>query len=296
MKVWLNGTFVDRDEVRVSLFDAGLQHAVGLFETLAVRHGRAFRAATHANRLAGSAKDLMLTDRLRIDPLVEAIEQTIKENELQDARVRLTVTGGDLNMLQSRGQGHVDPSISVVAQPPTVYPDKFFSEGVRVAVAEGRLNPFEPTAGHKTLNYWPRLMALQAAASQQAGEALWFSVTNHIAGGSVSNVFLVRDGVLLTPIARGEEETSAIPSCVLPGVTRAAIIDLAEEAGHEVERQMLDVELLLGADEVFLTNSSWGVLPVIGVEASDIGPGAVGPVATSLREKWSELVDHECGG
>lgn len=293
MQVWLNGQFVDRDHARVSVFDAGFQHAVGLFETMLARHGAVFRAADHVKRLADSARDLLLTERLRVEPLIEALTMTLERNGLQEARLRLTITGGDLNLLQSATKSHVDPTILIVAQPPTVYPDHFFDRGVIVLTANGRENPLHPMAGHKTVSYWPRIRELQLAAANRAGEALWFSVSNHLCGGCVSNVILVKDDELLTPIARGEEAQGALPSPVLPGITRAAILGLAEDLDVPVHRRLLDVNDLLAADEVMLTNSSWGVLPVVGVEREKVGEGEVGPLTRQLREGWQRLVDEE---
>ena len=296
MQVWLNGQFVAREAARISVFDAGLQHGVGLFETLAAHRGKLFRPAAHVTRLIDSARDLLLTERLRAQPLIEAMEATLARNSMSEARVRLTVTGGDLNLLQSQGKGRVDPTILIVTQPPTVYPEQFFSEGVMVTVADARLNPLDATVGHKTLNYWPRLLALQSAAGHKAGEALWFGVTNHLAGGSVSNVFVAKDGILRTPAARGEEEQGALKSPVLPGVTRAAIIEIAEEQGVDVQRAMLDINDLLGADEVFLTNSSWGVLPVVSVEKQQIADGRVGELTIKLRIAYTNVIENETSG
>lgn len=293
MQIWLNGSFVDRDDARVSVFDAGFQHAVGLFETMLARNGTVFRARRHMERLRDSAQSLLLTERLQIHPLIEAVNLVVRKNDLDAARVRLTITGGNLNMLQGGGKGPVDPTILIVAQPPTAYPEAFFERGVRVMIADGRDNPFITSAGHKTLSYWPRIQALQLAAAKQAGESLWFTVSNHLAGGSVSNIFLVKDGELLTPIARGEEERGSIASCVLPGVTRQAIIELAANEQTTVHRRMLDIDDLLGADEVFLTNSSWGVLPVTAVERETIGNGKVGELTGWLREAWKRAVERE---
>ena len=217
MKVWLNGQFLERDDARVSVFDAGFQHGVGLFETMLARNGRVFRPHRHVQRLVDSASMLRLTERLRAEPLLDAIDLALAENGLDDARIRLTLTGGDLNLLQSSGTAPNDPTILIVVQPPTPYPDAFFTDGITLLVADGRVNPFSAMQGHKTLNYWERIAALQIAASRGAGEALWLNVSNHLASGSVSNLFLVRDGALLTPIARGEEEAGALPAPVLPG-------------------------------------------------------------------------------
>ena len=293
MQVWLNGQFVPRDSATISVFDAGLQHGVGLFETMLARNGAIFRGESHMHRLADSARELLLSERLRIDPLIDAAELTVKRNNLTDARVRLTVTGGNLNLLQSEAKSQVDPTILIVAQPPTVYPPAFFEKGVMVVIADGRDNPLHPMAGHKTLNYWPRIQALQLAAAKRAGEAIWLSVTNHLSAGSVSNIFLVKDGRLLTPIARGEEEQGGLPSPVLPGITRRTIIELAEESDITSEKRMLDINDLLGADEVFLTNSSWGVLPVVAVEREQIGEAQVGEITMQLRRAWLDVVEQD---
>jgi branched-chain amino acid aminotransferase len=155
------------------------------------------------------------------------------------------------------------------------------------------LNPFDPMAGHKTLNYWSRLRVLAEAAQRGAGEALWFSVSNHLAGGSVSNVILVKDGQLLTPLARGEEPDASLPSPILPGITRAAIIELAEAADIPVHRKMLSITDVLEADEAMLTNSSWQILPVVQVEKEKIGSGKPGPITLDLRSKLLELIEEE---
>lgn len=296
MDVWLNGRFVPAEQATVSVFDAGLQHGVGLFETMHARNGRVFRVDDHLRRLQDSARTLMLSTRLRTGPLAEAVALTVTHNAMDAARVRLTITGGNLNMLQASGREQQDPTILIVAQPPTPYPDEFFTDGVRVAIADGRANPLSPMAGHKTLDYWPRIHALRQTAKSGAGEALWFSVSNHLVCGSVSNVFLVKEGGLLTPFARGEEVPGALPSPVLPGITRKAVIECAEAAGIAIGRRMLDIEALLGADEVFLTNSSWGVLPVVGVERESIADGKVGPVTSRLRADWLATVEAETAG
>jgi branched-chain amino acid aminotransferase len=297
MLVWLNGEFVERDQAVVAAFDAGLQHGIGLFETMSAQGGAPFRAEAHARRLVQSARELLLSDSLRAEPLAEAVALAVRRNDVEEARIRLTITGGNLNAMTTRERsGHIDPTILIDVQPPTRYPDAFFTHGVMVTIAEGRLNPLSPMAGHKTLNYWPRIHALQHAAAQRGGEALWFTVGNRLAGGSVSNVFLVRDGRVLTPWARGEEAEDVAGRAVLPGITRAAILELCDELEIDAGRQVLDIDALLSADEVFLTNSSWGVLPVVAVEKEKVATGEVGAVTARLRQAWLDLVARETAG
>ncbi|MCK4872123.1 MAG: aminotransferase class IV [Phycisphaerales bacterium] len=298
MTVWLNGVVLSRDEANISAFDAGFQHGVGLFETMHARGTEVFRCDAHLDRIQHSARALRLTEQLRTRPLGDAVRQTL-EAHVRDhdadapLRVRLTITGGDLNLLMKKRRPTIDPTIMIQVQPATRYPAELMERGARVVVADARANPFDPTAGHKTLNYWPRLTALQAAAAAQADEAIWLTITNHLAGGSVSNVFLVKAGTLLTPIARGEEEQGAVPSPTLPGITRSVIRELADSMRVGCGAQMLTITDLLDADEVFLTNSSWGVMPVVAVEAKAIGDGYVGPITKELRTRYWQLVDEE---
>lgn len=319
--VFLNGTFFGCDgsppitDARVSAFDAGMQHAVGLFETLlggvsrrgiegATTHGEqvetwALCLEEHLERLADSAHALGLSDQLRTSALADAVLETIRRSGLRRARVRLTLTGGDLSLLNAAQSPdgtprRADPTIMIVAQPATVYPDALFERGVSLALADARANPLNPHEGHKALNYWWRLRELQMAATKGAGEALILSVTNHICSGCVSNVFAVKGDAVITPIARGEEEEvggkSAMPSPVLPGITRGWVMPKAERLGYTAQRRMLSVQELVDADEVFLTNSSWGVLPVVKMEASAIGSGKPGRLTMDLRDAWVDLI------
>ena len=291
MLIWLNGGFMDASSARVSALDAGLQHGVGLFETMLLRDGRVFRLVDHLERLQESAGELGLADPLRTEPLAEAVEQVVSRWGRPDGRLRLTVTAGTVNMLRDarEGQGvRVEPTLMIVATPPTPFPAEMFERGISVTVANDRLNPLDRFAGHKTLWYWPRLSALREAAQAGAAEALWFDVSNRLACGCTSNAFLVKGDLLLTPLARGEEPKGGLRSPVLPGVARRTLIGLAQSCGLRVERCALTVDDLLGADEAFLSNVSWGVLPVVKVERGLIGGGAVGDATRRLRAAWLE--------
>jgi branched-subunit amino acid aminotransferase/4-amino-4-deoxychorismate lyase len=348
--IFLNGSFVPTDHARISAFDAGFQHGVGLFETLLASRGagapeegedgaRTLFLDEHLGRMARSARGLGLTEHLRVDPLAEAVRRVVRQGFIDDAdakhlRVRLTLTGGDLNMLETARGGAAGPAreqtptLLIVAQRATQYPDEMFARGVRVSIADMKANPLDPFAGHKVLNYWGRLRELQVAVAKRAAEALVFQVTNHLAGGCVSNALIVKDGEVYTPIAQGEEaevveggdgadafggggggggeeeddamagvggmgrggKGAIMPSPVLPGVTRRWALDVALADAMRIHRRMLTIDDVLDADEIVLTNSSWGALPVIAVESSEIGDGKVGAFAKRLREAWVELV------
>lgn len=301
-EVWLNGGFVARDDARVSAFDAGFQHGVGLFETMRAGLRDAepfvFQLEEHLARLERSATALGLAGTLRTGPLGDAVLSAVARAGHDAARVRLTITGGDLNLLRAGASRH-DPTIFIDVQPATAYPDRMFEQGVVVAIADAKANPLNPIEGHKTLNYWWRLRELQTAGAKGAAEALVFAASNHLAGGCVSNALIVKDGTLITPIARTEEQDvggkGAMPSPVLPGTTRAWALAQAVDMGLGIQRRMVTIEDVLDAEELMLTNSSWGVLPVVRVERKEIGSGAVGEVARTLRADWLRAMSSSAG-
>jgi len=298
VQVYLNGQMIDETAARVSIHDAGFQHAVGLFETMGVYHGCVFRLGDHIDRLVDSARTLGLVRELDPEHFTKAVHQVIHHNHLDHARLRLTFTPGPISLLRgtARQPDRPDPTLLIVPSEPTAYDPSWFEKGVMVTIAPPAANPFDPVAGHKTLAYWSRLVTLRQGASVGAGETIWLNATNHLASGAVSNLFLVKAGNLFTPIARGEEEPGppvALRAPVLPGVTRATVIQLAQSLTISIERRMLSIEDLLEADEVFLTNSSWHLLPVTRVEKKTIGSGEVGAVTQKLRTALLDLIAQE---
>ncbi|MDX1682734.1 MAG: aminotransferase class IV [Phycisphaeraceae bacterium] len=293
MDVFLNGELLNDQNAEISAQDAGFQHAVGLFETLAVYGGEVFRLSAHMDRMAESARELGMLRDPDPEAWANAVTRAVRSNGVDRARVRITVTPGAISLLRGDDDGEPRPTVFVQVTDPVTYDPQFFSDGIMVRIGPPAANPFDPMAGHKTLNYWPRLRSLREAASLGAGEVIWLNVTNHLASGAVSNLFLVKDGELKTPYARGEEPDGAIGAPVRPGITRATVIELAEANDQTVIRTMLSVTDLLEADEVFLTNSSWQILPVSAVEKSTIGDGTAGPITTDLRERLLKLIAEE---
>lgn len=296
MKAYLNGQFEDINNASIPLMDAGFQHSVGIFDTMQAFNGNVFKLDAHIQRLMNSAKALGLASNLRPQPLTEAVKLTIKENNLSDARIRLTLTGGNLALLnpsESDDQPQHQPGIYIVPSLPTVYPESFFTNGITVTIADAKTNPLDPTAGHKTLNYWWRLQSLAAASTLGAGESLCFTVSNHLCSGMVSNVFTVKDGTLITPYARGEEPDGALPAPVLPGITRATVLELAKQLNIPTQTKLMDISHVLDADECFLTNSSWQILPVTHIEQQPVCSAEVGPITTQLMAELQNLIGTE---
>jgi branched-chain amino acid aminotransferase len=282
---WLNGDLVDEDAPNMSLRDTGLLHAAGVFTTMRASAGRVFRLEQHLGRLRKSCDALFVPLQFSDADLASAVDDVLRQNNLADARLRLTVTRGQATVDPLHGT-HLTPNCFLTATDLQPYPEQYYQQGLTVMLLdEQKLNPYDMQAGHKTLNYFSRLAALREAVRRGAGEALWFNVHNYLQSASVANVFVVKDAALITPPTpddlRDPKIAQACPyrrSNVLPGVTRGAVLELAQANGIPVRIEALTVNHVLEAEEIFLTNSIMQVMPVGRVEqhkVGDVTPGAV---------------------
>lgn len=300
--VWINGEFVPQDQAHIDPRDAGFLHGAGVFTTLMARNEKPYRLDRHLARLRESCEHLFVPLQQKDSVLVEAVDGLLKQNGLEDARIRITVT---------RGSARLDPVHGPTVQPMTLisaarlepYPAAFSQNGVMVLVSDQyKLNPYDMQAGHKTLDYLSRLTALRQANAQQAAECLWFDVHNYLQSGSISNVILVKEGRLITPPTPAEIQDNALKarmpyarSCVLPGVTRRRIIELAGEQGISVELAGITIEQLLGADEVFVCNSIMGILPVVKIESHAVGESRPGVITQRLMLELARDIAADTG-
>lgn len=283
---WLNGRFIDESTASISLRDPGLLHGAGVFTTMRSYGGHVFRLDRHLMRLRGSCEALSIPCPFDDATLAGAVDELLKRNSLSDARLRLTVTSSNAFL---------------TASPLDAFPADYYERGMTVVLEdEQKLNPYDITAGHKTLSYLPRMAALREAKRQGGNEALWFNVHNYLQSGSISNVFIVKDDELFTPPTPQEMREIVNPdsmpyskSAVLPGITRQTVIELARDANIDVRLAAINVNMLLDADEVFLTNSIMQIMPVCRIERKAIGPERPGKVTRILTELVRQRVDTE---
>jgi branched-subunit amino acid aminotransferase/4-amino-4-deoxychorismate lyase len=217
-------------------------------------------------------------------PAADVLAELLHRNERAEGRIRVTVTAGSLS-----GSGDADASLTVAAtaSPFLGYPDPLYEQGVTVIVSSYRSSPADPLAGHKTTSYLPRLLGLREARSARCMEAVWFTTSKHLAEGCLSNIFVIRDGVIRTP---------PLDTPVLPGIARAVVLEIARSVAIPVEECPLGIDDLLDAEEAFLTNTMMQVLPVVRVEKKDIGDARVGVTARRLLKEYRRLVKAECQG
>jgi len=277
-KAFINDGLVECDQAQISIHDTAFLHGVGLFETMRAYQGKVFRLAEHLDRLFASAKKLKLTIAQSRGVMVKAVDALIDANGLTEARVRLTVSAGSVREVIQEN-AHPISSLIVTAAEVQPYPQSSYQSGITVIISRYKQNPDDPTVGHKTLNFFPRMLGLGEAHAIRAGEALWFTTTNRLAEGCISNVFLVKDGVLLTP---------PVDTPVLPGIARKVVLELAKEFGIETHERECVVKDLLGADEVFLTNSIMEVMPVCHIEKHQVGSGIPGSLTKKLHDGYRQ--------
>jgi branched-chain amino acid aminotransferase len=281
--VSINGRLSPADQAQVSVFDSSFMQGVGLFTTMRAYGGRVFRLDRHIDRLKNSATVLGWALPIEEDTLQSCVDQVVAATEQSDARVRLTLTSGSLRAGMEEAAGL---TIVANASPGVSYPRELYQKGVSVNVSRFRQSGLEPTAGHKTTSYFSRLAALREAHAKGVFESLWLSLDANVAEGSISSIFILDDGVLVTP---------PLETPVLPGITRAAVIELAAEERIPVREESFSLETLLEADEVFLTSSMIEILPVVRVNREAIGNEKPGDATRQLYEAYGRLVERECG-
>lgn len=274
-KVFLNDGIVDAASAKVSAGDSSFLYGMGLFETMRAVAGSVFALDAHFQRLFASAEALSINIAWDKGYITEAIGKVLEANNLTDARMRLTVSNGTMN-----AEGQDQPTLLITATELTGYPAEYYDKGVAVILSDFRQGA-DQMAGHKTTSYFGRLIALDIAHKKGAAEALWFTAENILAEGCISNVFIVKDGVVFTP---------QLKTPVLGGIARKTVIEIAKAEGVRLEEKNLTIKDLLGADEVFLTNVIMMALPVVAVEAHTVSDGKVGAVTKKLIECFKKKV------
>lgn len=269
--MWVNGRIVPGDAAALSAFDRGARDGGGIFETLRVYGGRPFAWQRHLERLVLSAAILGFPVPPSPAELREALDALLAGQGLADAVVRITVTRGIAGGRPVRAGAWMD------AEP---LGGRLWS-GTRRGGARAALSrvPFEPgwLGRHKTTSRLAWDLAREEARALGADEALLVSRDGRVLEGAASNVFVVRDDEVLTP---------PLSLDVLPGITRAIVLELC--AALRLRHRELPVvpEHLRWADEVFLTNSVQEIVPLALLEGRELPPGETAPrLLAAYRER-----------
>lgn len=283
MLIYIDGEFLPETEAKISVFDHGLLYGDGVFEGIRCYNGYVFKLDEHLERLYDSAKSLMLRVPIPIEEMKENVLETLRQNQLREGYIRLVVTRGigDLGLDPDMCP---NPSVIIIADKITLYPQHFYENGLEIVTVSVRRNyPEAINPRIKSLNYLNNILAKIEAKQAGAVEALMLNNDGYVVECSGDNVFLVKNEIIVTPPPH---------IGILEGVTRNSVITLAEEAGFQVEERVFTRHDLYIADEIFLTGTAAEVIPVVQLDRRIIGDGKPGIVTQKLIAAFRHLANN----
>ena len=287
VKVWLNGDLVPRDEAKVSIFDAGFVVGDGVWEGLRLHRGALLFLETHLDRLYAGAAQIRLDIGLDRPALTAALWATMAANGFEDGvHIRVMVTRGPKSGANQDPRNALGrPTVVILAERKVPSP-ALATRGLSLATSDIRCTPAEMfdmrLNSHSRLNL---ITALLQAIDKGADEALMLDPHGFVASCNATNLFIVRDGQVLT--STGEY--------CFNGVTRANVIDLCRVHGIPVALCDFDLDMAHAADEAFVTGTFGGLTPVREIDGHVLPCALPGPVTTRLRALYEALKDREAG-
>ncbi len=280
VKIYLNGKMVGKDEAVISVFDHGLLYGDGVFEGIRSYDLLVFKLKEHIDRLYRSAEAIELKVPMTKADMTKAVLETLKANGLKNAYVRLVVTrgGGDLGLDPRKCKV---PTVFIIADKIALYPEEFYKNGLAIITAKTKRNlttALNPKV--KSLNYLNNILAKIDAIKAGTEEAIMLTYNDYVAECTGDNIFMISGGVLITP-----------PTDVgaLEGITRDAVIGLAQKIGIAFEEKMIKMEDLYAADEVFLTGTAAEIIPVTMIDKRRINGGKPGETTKRFMEEFKKI-------
>ncbi|MCX8641978.1 MULTISPECIES: branched-chain amino acid transaminase [unclassified Gilliamella] len=284
--IWLNGEMVPWADAKIHVMSHALHYGTSVFEGVRCYNTHKgpviFRHKEHAQRLLNSAKIYRFPVPYTLEEIMEATRQVIKKNNLESAYIRPLVFIGDV------GMGVIPPAgyktdVMIAAFPWGAYlGEDALEQGIDAMVSSwNRFAPNTiPAAAKAGGNYLSSLLIGSEARANGFQEGIALDVNGQLSEGSGENLFIVKDGILFTPL---------LSSSALPGITRDAIIKLAHDLGIEVREQTLSRESLYLADEVFMTGTAAEITPVRSVDRIQVGIGRCGPITKQIQQTFFGL-------
>lgn len=231
----------------------------------------------HLDRLYESAKSIWLTIPIDKEQMKEAILQTLRNNKLRDAYIRVVV---------SRGEGDLGldprkcpkPNVIIITDRIELFPNELYERGIEmVTVSVRRNSPQALNPNIKSLNYLNNILAKIEAINAGKPEGLMLTIDGYVAEGTGENIFVIKRGELFTPPAY---------MGILKGITRQVVMNLAREMGYPVWETVLTLHDVYTADECFITGTAAEIVPVVKLDGRTIGEGVPGPITKALIQKF----------
>jgi branched-chain amino acid aminotransferase len=273
----VNGEITPAAEARVSVLDNGFTFGDGVYETLRTYQGRPFHLDRHLARLRDSARMLAVELPHTDGALAGGLDALLAAAGNAESYIRIMVTRGvgDVSYRFERVKG---PTVVMLVKAYEPFPEHTYTEGIAVILSSLRRNhPRALDPAMKSCNLINNILAMREAQAKGALEPLLLNELGELAEGAGSNVFLARGGVLLTP---------PLDAGILPGITRALVLELAAREGIKAREEPLAVKDLLAADEVFITSTLKEIVPVATIDGGPVGSGPPGPLTQRLLKAY----------
>ncbi len=281
--VYVDGKFTPKSKAVVSVFDHGLLYGDGIFEGIRAYNGSVFRLVDHIDRLYDSAKSIRLKIPLTKHEMTEAVLETLRKNQLRDAYVRLVVTrgAGDLGVDPALCK---NPTVFIIAEPMASLLGPREPKVIKAMMSSYRRDTVDATSHEvKSLNYMNSILAKIEARSAGSDDAIFLDHRGFVSEGSVTNIFVVKDGKVATP---------STAAGILHGITRERLIRLCSDLGMDVQERDVTPFELATADEVFMVGTKSEILAVGSVSGEKVGTGGAGPVTRKLYAEFSRVVQR----
>lgn len=288
-KIWMNGRLVDFADAKIHVLTHAIHYGSGLFEGIRcynTRRGPAiFRLEEHTRRLFDSAKIYRMDIPYSPEEVSRACVDTVAANEFEDCYLRPIVYRGFHSLGVFPGACPVDVAIAAWRWGKYLGPEAL-EQGVDVRVSSwNRMAPNTfPALAKATGNYMNSILIRQEAAVDGYAEGIALDVNGYVSEGSGENIFVIRDGKILTP---------HFGSSILNGITRDSIVRIAKDFGYEIVETFIPREMLYIADEVFFTGTAAEVTPVRSIDKIQVGSGRRGPITERLQKEFFDYIGGE---
>lgn len=290
LQIYIDGKWFPKSEAKISVFDHGLLYGDGVFEGIRSYGSLVFKLDEHLNRLWESAHTLMLEIPMTKKQMETAIIETLRRNKLTDGYIRVVVTRGT-------GDLGLDPAkckvatVFIITDKIALYPEALYKNGLDIiTVPTVRNLPEAVNPSVKSLNYLNNILAKIEAKNGGCMEALMLNAQGYVAECTGDNVFMIQyDGAKKRPILL----TPPTYLGALKGITRGAILEIAESMKLASEERVLTRHDLFNADEVFLTGTAAEVIPVVKIDGRKIGEGKPGPMTGRLLAAFRQLAKKD---
>ena len=282
MTIYIDGTYYDEKNARISVLDHGLLYGDGVFEGIRSYNGRVFKLSEHIDRLFCSAKAILLAIPMTRQEMTQAVLAACRRNKVRDGYVRLVVTRG-VGSLGLNPNTCKQPSVIVIAGKIQLYPAELYQQGLQIITVPTTRNlhsAINPTI--KSLNYLNNILAKIEAMNGGCDEAIMLNPGGFVAECTGDNIFIVKGGRLFTP---------PISAGALNGITRGVVLELAREDGIQVSEPDLTRYDLVNADECFLTGTGAEIIAAVKIDGRVIGNGKPGPVTERLVGQYRALTE-----